>query len=241
MGVGLLIIPTILGGGAACMWVALKYRNMLQNYFGSLCINLIYYYSYATIHIRKAISYVYTPMSRNTLSTNNCKMYYIQDGMTVSIRDNMNHNQPIAFLPNMDVLVYTTPALDVIVLESSEKVVDLYKAKSDTEFMNISVKFDCDSTHYDISFRDDTYNFYAVGNHINKHIIWRLVLNQHNVDLTGRDYTIHLIDHNVNMVSYTQYASIVIQKEGYYIQQAECNPIATEDEVIVNSRKGLDK
>ena len=242
MVVGLFIVPTILGA-SACMWFALKYRNMLHNYTGSLCMNLIYYYSYLTIHIRKAISYVYIPMSLDTLSNNKCKMYYLKDGISVSIHENMNHAQPIPFPPNMDVLVYTTPTLDVVVLENAEKVFDLYKTKSDSAFMNISVKFDCDLTYYDISLCSDSYNFYAIGNHINKYIIWSLVLDQHKVDLTGHDYTIQLIDHNVNIVSYNQYASIVIQKEGYYIQQSEHNPIAPNEDkdVIINTPNGLDK
>jgi len=217
---------------AVCMWGISIYKNTIKASLGALCINMIYWYSYVEIYIKRII-FDYTPILDDAELSGGCMLYYIKDGRTVAMYDEPKHNQPIPFPEDMDALVYTTPTLHVVVLDDlddiddlddTEKVFDLHNTKSLVEFINITVTFEDDPVQYEILLRSDTINFYAIGNHINKYIIWSLVLNQHNVLRNGRNYTIQLIDHNVNIVSYTQDMSIVIQKDGYYAEQSECQP-----------------
>jgi hypothetical protein len=220
----------------ACVYGLVNYKNALKSYLGSLCINIIYWYSYAEIYTKSVMS-EYMLITDDTVDNDNCMVYYIKDGISVTIYDEPKHKQPIPFSEDMDVLIYTTPTLNVVVLDDSEKVFDLHKIKSDTEFINMTVIFEDDPKHYDILLRTNTSDFYAMGNHINKYIVWSLVLNQHNVLRNGRDYTLQVIDHNVNITSYTQDMSIVIQKEGYYTIQTECET----PELLCEQSKGLDK
>lgn len=221
---------------ATCIYGGVMYKNTLKSYLGSLCINMIYWYSYAEVYTKKVMS-EYTLIIDDTLKNDKCMMYYIKDETSVRIYDEPKHKQPIPFPEDMDALIYTTPTLHVVVLDGSEEVFDLHKIKSDTEFINMNVIFEDDTKHYDIALRTDTSDFYAIDNHINKYIVWSLVLNQHNVLRNGRDYTIQIIDHNVNITSYTQDTSIVIQKEGYYTIQSECET----PELVCEQPKGLDK
>ena len=61
-------------------------------------------------------------------------------------------------------------------------------------------------------------NLYAVDNKINKYIIWYLVNQQHNLNYYGVSYSMQLMDHNVNISSHNEDASIIIQESGYCIR-----------------------
>ena len=213
-----------------------RYKNVLQGYMSSLCINTIYWYSYVEIYLKKIIS-DYTPIIDNEY-TDRCMLYYLNDGKPITMYDVPKHGQPIPFPEYMDVLIYTTPTLDVVVLDNTEKVFDMDKIKSNIEFINVTVKFEDDPSHYDISLRTETSNFYVIGNHINKYIVWMMILNQHNVYRYGYNYTIQIIDHNVSISNaYNQDMNIVIQKEGFYVKQTECEIT----DLVCETTKSIDK
>jgi len=220
----------------AGMYGIARYKNVLQGYMTSLCINTIYWYSYAEIYLKKIIS-DYIPILDNK-DKHRCRLYHIKDGKTVTMFDEPIHDQPIPFSEHMDALIYTTPTLDVVVLDNTVKIFDLDKIKSSIEFINVTVKFEDDPKHYDISLRTETSNFYVIGNHINKYIIWMMILNQHNVYRYGYNYTIQIIDHNVSISNaYNQDMNIVIQKEGFYVKQTECEIT----DLVCETTKSIDK
>ena len=215
------------------------YKNIISSLIGTLCINTIYWYSYAEIYIKKYITN-YVSMLDIDNSNNNCTLYYIKHGKSEPVYEKPKHKQPIPKLEeNTDALIYTTPTLNVIVLhDSHHKTFDLHKIKSDIEFINITVVFKNEDKTYDISLRSDTSNFYAVGNNINKYIIWSLILEQHVVDRYGCDYNLQLIDHNANIEQYNQNTEIIIHKNGYYIEEQHEHE---SNDLLCNSPKSLDK
>lgn len=209
-------------------------KNTIKSYIGTLCLNTVYWYSYAEIYIKKRL------IRDNKKTDNKCMLYYLKNGNMVTIDEKPEQNQIIPFSEYMDVLVYTTPTLDVTVVDRDRNhlLFDLSKIKSDTEFINITVKFEDDPTPYSISLRTETNNFYAIGNHINKYIIWMLIQKQHNVYRYGCNYTVQLIDHNVCISdNYNQDISIVIQKDGFYVKQNEYELT----DLVCETPKGLDK
>jgi len=221
------LIVTGIYGLSAC-------KNTIKSYLSSLCINTIYWYSYAEIYIKNIL------IIDKKKTDNKCMSYYLKNGNIVTIDEEPEQNQFIPFSEYMDVLVYTTPTLDVIVadIDRTQLLFDLYKIKSDIEFINVTVKFEDDPTQYSISLRTETNNFYVIGNHINKYIIWMLIQKQHNVYRYGCNYTIQIIDHNVCISDhYNQDMSIVIQKDGFYVKQHECEIT----DLVCDTSKGLDK
>ena len=221
------LIVTGIYGLAVC-------KHTIKSYIGTLCINTIYWYSYVEIYIKKTL------VSDNNKTDNKCMSYYLKNGNIVTIDENPEQNQIIPFSEYMDALVYTTPTLDVTVVDRNrtQLLFDLYKIKSDNEFINITVNFEDDPIPYSISLRTETSNFYVVGNHINKYIIWMLIQNQHNVCRYGCNYTIQIIDHNVCISNaYNQDMVIVIQKECFYVKQMECEIT----DLVCETPKGLDK
>jgi len=221
------LIVTGIYGLASC-------KNTIKLYLSSLCINTIYWYSYAEIYIKKTL------ISDNKKTDNKCMSYYLKDGNIVTIDEKPEQNQIIPFSEYMNVLVYTTPTLDVTVVDRdrNQLLFDLYKIKSDIEFINVTVNFEDDPTPYSISLRTETSNFYVIGNHINKYIIWMLIQKQHNVCRYGCKYTVQIIDHNVCISDvYNQDMIIVIQKEGFYVKQMEYEIT----DLLCETPKSLDK
>ena len=106
-----------------------------------------------------------------------------------------------------------------------------------TDFISISVQFKDESVEHVISFRTDTINLYISGNRINKYVVWYLIKCQLGIDRYGQSYSIKIMDHNVNIMKYTNCCVIVIQNDGYYVEQSECADESID--IITYTSKGL--
>ena len=200
------------------LYALMKYKAALQRHLCVWGVNMVYWYSYAEIHIKNAIKpYIW---ERNQTLSDEGSLFYLKNNHRLELK---KHRQSITLPDSMDLMIYSSPNLSVIVdiVDDDGEWLDNSKIKSDTEFINITVQFDNDPTHYDISLNACSMNFYAVDNRINKYIIWYLSKLQHGVDRYGIPYSVQLMDHDVNIMNYTDATTIVIQKVGYYIEQAE--------------------
>lgn len=221
---------------ATGMYFIIKYKTALQHRACTWGVNMIYWYSYVEIYIKNAITpYIWIRPQR--LDKEGI-LFYLKDNHRVELR---KHNQSITLPETMDLMIYSSPSLSVIVdiVDDDEEWLNNSRIKSDSEFINITVQFDNDPIHYDISLRTKDMNLYAVDNRINKYIIWYLAKTQHAIERYGCTYSIQLMDCDVNIVKYTESATIVIQKVGYYIEQAEHHCDMTE--LVSKLSKGLDK
>jgi hypothetical protein len=200
------------------MYVILKYKAALQRHVCVWGVNMVYWYSYAEIHIKNAIKpYIW---QRNQRLIDEGRLFYLKNNCKLELKKQC---QSITLPDSMDLMIYSSPSLSVIVdiVDDDDEWLDNSKIKSDTEFINITVQFKNDPVHYDISLNDCSMNLYAVDNRINKYIIWYLSKLQHGVDRYGIPYSIQLMDHDVNIMNYNEATTIIIQKVGYYIEQAE--------------------
>lgn len=206
---------------AAGMYFVMKYKSTLQNRACAWSVNMIYWYSYAEIHIKNAMkSYI---GSSEQPPVEEGSLFFLKDNHRVNLK---KHQQTITFPDNMDLMIYSSSILSVVVDVGDDEAewINNRNIKSNTEFINITVQFDNDPEYYDISLNTTAMNLYAVGNRINKYIIWYLAKLQHDVDRYGIPYSVQLMDHDVNIVKYTEYVTIVIRKTGYYIEQDEHPP-----------------
>jgi len=163
-------------------------------------------------------------------------LFYLKDNHRVELK---KHSQPITLPDSMDLMIYSSPSLSVIVdiVDDDDEWLNNSRIKSDSVFINITVQFDNDPIHYDISLKTGDMNLYAVDNRINKYIIWYLAKTQHTIERYGCPYSIQLMDCDVNIVKYTESAIIVIQKVGYYIEQTEHHCDIAE--LVSNPLKGF--
>ena len=216
---------------ATCIYFIMKYKSNLQHRACAWGVNMIYWYSYAEVHIKNAIKPYILGWSQRLDEEGS--LFYLKDNHKLELN---KHCQAITLPESMDLLIYSSPSLSVIVdiVDDDDEWLNNNRIKSDTEFINITVQFDNDPVHYDISLKTEDMNLYAVNNRINKYIIWYLAKNQHDIERYGTPYSIQLMDHNVNIVKYTEINTIVIQKVGYHIEQAEQLD-------CIYSSKGLDK
>ena len=101
-------------------------------------------------------------------------------------------------------------------------MVILNKLKLDYEISNvsfISFKITLDNgVEYNIKLKTNEYNFYVVNNEINFQFI-KYYLNKYlNVRLLDTcEYTINIVDENVNFISVLKNDSILIEKDTYKI------------------------
>jgi hypothetical protein len=200
------------------VYAIMKYRTGLQRRVCVWGVNMVYWYSYAEIHIKNAIKpYIWERPQR---LIDEGSLFYLKNNCKLELK---KHCQSITLPDSMDLMIYSSPSLSVIVdiVDDDDEWLDNSKIKSDTEFINITVQFENDPAYYDISLNDCSMNLYAVDNRINKYIIWYLSKLQHGVDKYGSPYSIQLMDHNVNIMNYNETTTIIIQKVGYYIEQDE--------------------
>ena len=196
---------------------AVNYTDVILLKLYSLLVNMVYWYSYLEVKIKSFIKLYICDSSEQTKPFDNTKtIYYLT-------------NNELKMLPKSNEgLTDVTGVLDVVFCFSNGlfTAIDLIddtnqwisdNTKSETEFINVSVKFKDETHQYSISFHTDNMDLYAVDNKINKYIIWYLVKQQHNVNYYDVPYSVQLMDHNVNMMTLCEESTIIITKPGYHV------------------------
>ena len=68
-----------------------------------------------------------------------------------------------------------------------------------------------------LSFKSDKMNYFMVGNHIDKYVVWFLTKQQHGLDNYGVSYNAQIMDNNVNLPKVSSDDLIVFQDAAYTI------------------------
>jgi len=70
-----------------------------------------------------------------------------------------------------------------------------------------------------IELKNDMYNYYIVNNSLNQNFFKYYLKNVQKtaIDDNNFDYTVYIIDHNVNIININQYQYIIIEEDGYKI------------------------
>jgi hypothetical protein len=102
---------------------------------------------------------------------------------------------------------------------------------SDITFIALYLNYD--NVRYHINLKTDKYNYYLVGNAINKLFLQyyiNTVLNNTNFVIDDKkSYSLELMDHEVNMIYLDITQSIIIEKNGYHINTIKVEDIKVED------------
>ncbi len=69
-----------------------------------------------------------------------------------------------------------------------------------------------------LSFKSDKINYFMVGNHIDKYVVWFLTKQQYGLDNYGVPYTAQIMDNNVKLPKVSSEDVIVFQDDAYVIK-----------------------
>jgi hypothetical protein len=89
---------------------------------------------------------------------------------------------------------------------------------------------------YNINLKTDEFNYYLVGNIIDKYFVQYYIntvlnLNFSYKELEIKTYQLELVDHNVNIINLNFEQSIIIEKDGYRIVNNLQDVVEVEVEV----------
>jgi hypothetical protein len=87
------------------------------------------------------------------------------------------------------------------------------------KFVSIGVELTEDGIKqfYELKLRDETNNYYVVGNRINKYVIYYLLKKQHNTNIYGLPYTLSVMDDSINMWTCGVNDEIVLNEDKYLV------------------------
>lgn len=150
------------------------------------------------------------------------------------------HNIPIYDKPEINKIIkqiytdeITTNSLMIVSDCSNSKVNPIINMKiyyeeqinfiyemSSIKFLNISMSYK--NITYDINLLTNKYNFYIVGNKLDKLFVFyylKFILNEdiNNINLDDVIYSLELCDHNANFMILNQNDTVIIGKENYQI------------------------
>lgn len=113
----------------------------------------------------------------------------------------------------VDIIVYYNDNIALLHFKHSDILYCNYK------FISLTVKIP-NIGEFSIKLSDSTFNYYIVGNKINKLLIWYLLKIQHDINKESENvYEIELIDNNVNILKIRENDEIVLNKDDFTIQK----------------------
>jgi hypothetical protein len=131
--------------------------------------------------------------------------------------DKMEYNK-IEFLNQVVIIISEPPNINKKILYDLEICNNQFET-SDITFIALYLNYN--HVRYHINLKTDKYNYYLVGNVINKLFLQyyiNLILNNVNFVIDDEKvYSLELMDHEVNMIYLDITQSIIIDKTGYHV------------------------
>lgn len=208
-------------------------KNILQNIGIKLAYNIIYFYGVCQIKCNQIYNYIFPYLKKN-----------VKDEPKTEIAVFNITTNKIVFETGYDETLDKIKEFDypVVILISDSSHINkkiLYELEtcnkqfdtSDITFIALYLNYD--NARYHINLKTDKYNYYLVGNVINKLFLQyyiNTVLNNINFVIDDeKSYSLELMDHEVNMVNLDITQSIIIEKNGYHINSIKVEDNKVED------------
>jgi len=213
-----------------------KLNDLFNYYFIEICHKAIYTYSYLQILYNKNYKKLVLFIEQNKILEHYCKnnnipeikykIEYFNQGV------NINHNlQGITY----DIIVISDGTATNKIITNNEKIYlnnnTIIFEQSEIKF--ILVEFIVGDKHFKLDFKTDTYNFYVVGNIINRQFILYFMNNIYDDHLSIQDlnkygdkHYLKILDHEVNELMLEMNDdndNIIIQKNSYSVNVNNSN------------------
>lgn len=195
--------------------------NELHDKFASICYNLcyhatynyFYYYSVLEIKLKQLRRYMFPLLDENKNENENVFVCYSE---FFDLDGNGCDEEKATYM-------IQTQCKDKIcrtITDSKDTQIIEYK-KSNVSFVSVSLI--CDNETFDVNLNDNAYNYYVVGNCLDKtffkyymrHILLR------NVDSRSFKYTVEIIDSDINILKINENQQIIINEDSYNISECK--------------------
>jgi len=186
----------------------LKYN--FPNYYNqvgvSLMYQIIYYYSSIEMLYLKFYKYKFKQTMKIQDSTN---IEFVKNGKTIKGED-------------YDFIIYSQNNEKKIMNNSFDKITCV---NSDVSFILFNIVMN--NTTISLNLFGNNYNYYVSGNVIDNRFLWYFLNKHYNLNLTEPlvNYTLNIIDNNVNIYAITYPEHFEITNDGIRIISQECQKI----------------
>jgi hypothetical protein len=208
----------------------------LQNKFKSVGIkliyNIIYFYSACQIKCNQTYTFLLPYFKSETKDTNNelmIEQYEMDTNKLVETESDDIHNK-LTIISKTNINTNTNTNTNIVKNKRVVYEIELALAKEVefdvSEITFIALYLNYNDARYNINLKSDNFNYYLVGNAIDKRFVQYYINTVLNVKFSYLDskmstYQLELMDHDVKMVSLNADQSIIIEKNGYHILSSD--------------------
>jgi len=199
-------------------------KNILQNIGIKLAYNTIYFYGVCQIKCNQLYNYIFSfipdslkPHIKDEVKTE-IEIFDILDN-TVLKKEYDETFDKIEFFKPVVILISQSSNINKKILYNLEPEICKQFEPSNITFIALYLNYN--NVRYHINLKTNTYNFYLIGNIINKLFLQyyiNVILNNINFVIDDeKSYSLELMDHEVNIIYLDINQSIIIEKNGYHI------------------------
>ena len=215
-------------------------KNILQNFGIKIAYNIIYFYGVCQIKCNQIYNYIspylkkyyiFLFISNNSEVTINeepkIEVEVFDIGTNITVFKNELDKMELDKM-ELDKMEFLNPVV-ILISDINKKILyDLEKENWNNHFELSNISFialylNYNNERYHINLKTDKYNYYLVGNVINKFFLQyyiNTVLNNSNFTIDDKkSYSLELMDHEVNMIYLDIEDSIIIEKNRYHIKK----------------------
>ena len=200
-------------------------KNILQNIGIKLAYNIIYFYGVCQIKCNQIYNYLLPFLKKYNI----CSSIKDEPKIEVELFDISNNTLlkkeydetflKVEFFNPVVIIISHTSNINKKILYNIEPEICNQFEPSDITFIALYLNYN--DVRYHINLKTDKYNYYLVGNVINKLFLQyyiNVILNNINFVIDDeKSYSLELMDHEVNIIYLDITQFIVIEKNGYCI------------------------
>jgi len=217
----LLVLLSMLLSIKICLCIPLIYyasTNMIvPNYLLDLSYQLIYYYSKLQLKFMKIQNNIIT--YANSAPFLNNLLTYMKPNTNVATYTNVMYDLTICSKFNEEQHLDYKLILHYNPDDEKKKYIESLKTEQ-ADYKFIMTEITVKDKKLVIHFTNDKYNYLIVDNKLNKNFINYFLKTHYNdlvEDFEIENYSIKIIDHNVNIIEFDSTKSLLINKTGYEI------------------------
>lgn len=180
------------------------YKTTKEHFFVNIIYNLLYMFSLCQIRYNKIFRFFHQHYKK----IENIKVLYLDSNGKIESDLVSDHNCKGA-------LLFDGP--NIVVYESFPTTFE-YKT-SQIHFINVELEYN--NKIYPMHLKTDNVNYYIVNNSLNAFFVKYYIQNVMKMTINENEpfqYTIHIIDHNVNCITLNQVQRLIITEDGYEIE-----------------------
>jgi hypothetical protein len=199
--------------------------NILQIFGIKLAYNIIYFYGVCQIKCNQIYNYIFPYFKKYNIFSfipdepkTAVEIFNIITNKIVLKREYDETFLKMEFLTPVVILISEPSNINKKILYDLEPEICKQFEPSDITFIALYLNYN--DVRYHINLKTDKYNYYLVGNVINKLFLQyyiNVILNINFVIDDEKSYSLELMDHEVNIIYLDITQSIVIEKNSYHI------------------------